>query len=101
MSRKSDWRVRGKRVGRILTLTYTLGKLDLRLVSIDLWSPPHNIVGNDTHDIQQWFLALLGMIWWDTKNTVSFTRTTHVADAMVSIVNRERVGWEVSDEQDC
>jgi hypothetical protein len=81
-------------VGRILTLTYTLGKLDRRLVSIDLWSPPHSIVGNDTNDIQQWFLALLGMIWWDIENTVSFVQVTHVADAMVSIVKRERVDWE-------
>lgn len=89
-----DETVHGKRADRLLTYTYRLGNMERRVMTIHIWAPPHEPVGNDTIDIQRWFLHWLRELWWDCRELESFMATTHIAQAMTSILQRERKAYE-------
>lgn len=81
-----NWTVTAKRTGlqdRDITFTYRLGKISRRMLTVDMGAIPEH-----RYDAQQWFLELLGRIWWNTADTESFTITTHVADEMVRLTER-------------
>lgn len=89
MSKKNPrgWSMKFATAGHDMTFTYQepTSPTFRRVLTIDTRFVPSN-----RHEAQQWFLMLLGRIWWDITEVDSFSATTRVADEMVTTLFRHR-----------
>lgn len=81
-------KVTAKRVGALITFRRVIPKHESRSLTIDIWAPPKK-----AYDAQQWFISLLGMIWWDISDTESYTVTTRDVDQFTRLLATHRDAW--------
>ena len=81
-------KVSAKRVGTLITFRRVIPKIESRSLTIDIWAPPQK-----AHDVRQWFLQLLGMIWWDTSETESYVITSRDVDQFMRLLATHRDLW--------
>ena len=79
-----QFKVTSRRTDRIVTLSCVTAS-GKRALSVDIRAAPEN-----DYEMQQWFLTLMGKIWWNITDLESLTMTTRVADSMVAELKRHR-----------